>query len=149
MQILIQRHAQRLRRPGRKDGQLTAALGEAVGLIDGNGADLGSVTVIKNGKPSTLMELPPASGNRYIAALVIYTARASFAYNLFDWAAHDLRQVQYESLGLAPNPSLAYGTLSADRQVEAWVAFEIPEGVRDVWLDYQPGGSVIFSVKID
>lgn len=127
----------------------TAGLGEIVDLIDGSGADLGSVKVIKNGKPSDLLGIPPASGNRYIAALVNYTAQAAWSYNLFDWAAHDSRQIQYQPLGLAPNPPLAYGTLSAGRQVEAWVAFEIPASVRDVWLDYQPGGNLIFSVKVD
>lgn len=127
----------------------TAGLGEIVDLVDGDGADLGSVRVIKNGKPSELLGLTPASGNRYIAALVNYTARAAWSYNLFDWAAHDSRQIQYEPLGLAPNPALEYGTLSAGRQVEAWVAFEIPATVRDVWLDFRSGGEVIFTVKID
>jgi hypothetical protein len=128
---------------------MTAQLGEVVELIDGAGDDLGSITVIKNGKPSALLEIPPASGNRYIAALVNYSAKSSWSYNLFDWAVHDTRQIQYEPLGLAPNPMLSYGTLSAGRQVEAWVAFEIPATVRDVWLDYRSGGIVIFSVKID
>ena len=131
-------------------GELEADLGEIVDLVDTNADDLGNVAVIKNGKPSTLYDLPPATGNRYIAALVNYTARASWYYSVLDWVAHDARQIQYEPLGIGPSPTLVAGTLSAGHQVEAWVAFEVPESVRDVWLDFRTSdGEVIFSVKID
>lgn len=128
----------------------TARIGEAIDLVDTNGDDLGTVTVIKNGKPSELLGSGPTAGYRYIAALVNYTARVSWSYNLFDWAAHDTRQFQYEPLAYAPNPGLSYGTLAAGRQVEGWVAFEVPEDVREVWLDFQTyDGEVIFTVQID
>jgi hypothetical protein len=137
--------------PPPANSELTASLGEAVELIDTtSGADLGTVTVIKNGKPRTILEIPPTSGTRYIAALVNYTAEGTWYYNRFDWAAHDSAQRQYEPHYLAPHPTLDSGTLSAGRQVEAWVCFEVPSTVRDVWVDFRSGdGTVIFTVKID
>ena len=85
---------------------LAAAIGDPVDLVDGDQNDLGTVTVIKSGKPSELLGSGPTAGYRYIAAQVNYVARASWTYNLFDWAAHDVRQFQYEPLGYAPNSAV-------------------------------------------
>lgn len=129
--------------------EYVAQMGEAVDLVDlSDNSPLGSVTVIKNGKPSELLGSGPTPGYRYIAALVRYAAEATWSYNLYDWAVHDSSGIQYDPLFYAPNPSLSYGDLPAGRKVEAWVAFEVPEGVRDVWLDYG-GAPVVFTVKID
>ena len=127
-----------------------ARIGEIVGLRDGNAAAVGSITVVKAGKPSKLAGSSPRPGFRYIAARVKFVSMASWSYSRLDWAAHDARRLAYEPLPDAPNPPLQTGALDAGRQAEGWVVFEVPRSVTEVWLDYRPlDQSVIFSVQID
>ena len=127
-----------------------ARIGEVVGLRDGNAAPVGSITVVKAGKPSKLAGSSPRPGYRYIAARVKFVSMAAWSYSRLDWAAHDARRLAYEPLPEAPNPPLKTGALDAGHQAEGWVVFEVPRNVREVWLDYRPlDQSVIFSVQID
>jgi hypothetical protein len=62
-------------------GELVA-MGEEVPLVDVDGNDLGSVTVVEASEPDDILGLPPAAGNRLVAVKVRYKASASWTYNL-------------------------------------------------------------------
>ncbi len=127
-----------------------AAMGEAVSLQDGSGADLGDVTVAQAKKVSKLADYISADKGRVFAeAQVRYVARSQFSYNLYDWVAHDDAGTQYQPYGYFGKGSLESGTLATGRSVQGWVAFDIPKTSAHLWLDYQTyDGTVVFSVKL-
>jgi hypothetical protein len=121
-------------------------VGDVVDLVDGEGADLGSVSVLEIDHPDDVLGIPPAAGNKIVAAKVRYEAVASWTYTLFDWALHDQSDRQYEPTGLAPDPALSGGTLAPGKNVEGWVTFEVPDGAQ-TWVDMTAGdGTIILSV---
>ncbi len=127
-----------------------AAMGEAVSLQDGSGADLGDVSVLSGKKYSKVGDYLTAEPGRIFAgAKVRYVARSEFSYNLFDWVAHDDEGNQYQQSGYSLEPSLNSGTLAAGRKVEGWVSFDVPKSTEHLWVDYQTfDGTVIFSVPL-
>lgn len=130
------------------DGSMIVGLDEVMELVDVDGNDLGTIQVLDSDAPGELLGSGAGSGNRYVAALVQYDAAASWTYTLFDWAVHDSRQRQYEPLGYGPEPTLSGGTIAPGKNVEGWVAFEVPAS-EEVWLDLQAAdGTIIFSVRL-
>ncbi len=126
------------------------AIGEIVDLLDGWDADLGSVTILGTSRPAELSDGRPPTGFRYVAAEVAYDARADWDYSTFDWSARDERQHRYDTVAWPPAPALVDGSLVAGRQATGWLAFLVPEGTMELWLDFVAAdGSVVFTVQID
>ncbi len=127
-----------------------AGIGEAVPIIRvDDGSDLGTVAVL-DGRRYTKVGayLVADKGRAWIGAKVRYVAKAEFDYNLFDWVAHDADGNQYEPSGFPLDPELSGGTLAKGRKVVGWVPFEVPAAVKVLWVDYAPGGAVIFTVQV-
>jgi hypothetical protein len=131
------------------DPTLQTVLGEAVPLLDTQGNDLGSATIVAIDTPKVISDLPADFGNKYVAAKVRYDANASWTYTLYDWAIHDGEGRQYNPVGYAPDPAISGDTLAAGRNAEGWVAFEVPDGANDLWIDFVTGGGqVVFTVQV-
>lgn len=131
-------------------GEVTLALREKMPIILlDDGSDLGTVAVLAGKRYRKVGEYWTADkGKAWIGAKVQYVAVAPFDYNLFDWVAHDSEGNQYQASGMPLDPQLQAGTLANGRKATGWVAFEVPSGLKALWVDYAPGGSVIFTVKV-
>lgn len=131
-------------------GEYMARIGEGVPIVDGDGADLGTVTVTDSGRYTKVGQyLEADAGVVWIGAKIRYDAVANYDYNLFDWVAHDGEGNQYQPSGVARSPELGAGTLAAGRRAEGWVSFEVPRDVTQLWADYTTyDGTVIFSVPL-
>lgn len=128
----------------------TAVLGEAVDLQNtSTGGDLGSITVVKSKKYTSLNYQTPAKGQVFVAVDVRYDARSAFSYSAGEWVLHDGSGIQYQWTANDPSPALNSGTLAAGRHQEGWVGFQVQKAATHLWIDYQNGdGSIVFTVKL-
>ncbi len=129
--------------------EYAARLGEGVDIINTDTSqDLGVVTVVSARRLTKVGYVTVDKGKVWLAARVRYAAAAPFDFSLFDWVAHDQSGTQYGPSGFGPDPELESGTLAKGRKADGWVPFEVPAATKALWVDYQPGENVIFSVKV-
>ena len=85
--------------------------------------------------------LKPDAGKQWISIFVRYAAREAADFNAtFDWKVVDADGFEGEHLLFTPkDPELTDGSIRKGSQVEGWITFEFPKGVRSVEVIYSDG----------
>jgi hypothetical protein len=115
--------------PGASLPVVVVATGKPAALVV-DGAEVGSVTVLRSGFTRDIAGDQAPQGQRYLVASIRYRAAAPMIYDAARWRAVDRDGTSYEWRGSGdPRPALRTGTLAAGENVTGNVTFVVPRGV--------------------